>query len=99
MGGFVIYLANTGQMTSGPEFQVASGRALAGWFASLEAWLAPVPEPVLGLGLLGLAGVFIWATLVGRLRAADAAPDDAAALDAPSLDDRSADPEPAPHCH
>ena len=99
MGGFVIYLANTGQMTSGPEFQVASGRALAGWFASLEAWLAPVPEPVLGLGLLGLAGVFIWATLVGRLRAADAAPDDAAALDAPSLDERSADPEPAPHCH
>jgi hypothetical protein len=53
-------------MTSGPEIQVATGRALAGWFASLEAWLSPVPEPILGLGLLALAGIFIWGTLIGR---------------------------------
>ena len=66
MGGFIIYLANTGQMTSGPEIQVATGRALAGWFASLETWLKPVPEPILGLGLLAVAGIFIWATLIGR---------------------------------
>lgn len=68
MGGFIIYLANTGQMTSGPEIQVAIGRGLAEWFASIETWLKPVPEPVLGLGLLLLAGVFIWGTLVGRSR-------------------------------
>jgi hypothetical protein len=66
MGLFIIYLANTGQMTSGPEVQVATGRALAVWFTQLEAWLKPVPEPVLGLGLLLLAGIFVWGTLVGR---------------------------------
>ncbi|MBN9103693.1 MAG: cytochrome c biogenesis protein CcdA [Propionibacteriaceae bacterium] len=66
MGGFIIYLANTGQMTSGPDLQVAIGRALAEWFASIEVWLKPVPEPILGLGLLLVAGVFIWATLIGR---------------------------------
>jgi hypothetical protein len=61
MGGFIIYLANTGQMTSGPEIQVATGRALAGWFVALEDWLKPVPEPILGFGLLALAGTFVWA--------------------------------------
>lgn len=66
MGGFIIYLANTGEMTSGPEFQVAIGRTLADWFGQLEAWLSPIPEPVLGLGLLLLAGVFAWGTLTGR---------------------------------
>lgn len=68
MGGFIIYLANTGEMTSGPEIQVATGRALAGWFAQLETWLKPVPEPALGLGLLLLAGIFVWGTLIGRRR-------------------------------
>ena len=66
MGGFIIYLANTGEMTSGPEIQVAAGRVIANWFASVEAWLRPVPEPVLGLGLLAVAGIFVWATLIGR---------------------------------
>ena len=66
MGGFIIYLANTGQMTSGPEIQVATGRTLAGWFASIEAWLKPVPAPPLGLGLPTVAGVSTWATLIGR---------------------------------
>lgn len=66
MGGFIIYLANTGQMTSGPEIQVATGRALAEWFAAIQVWLKPVPEPLLGIGLLAIAGIFIWATLIGR---------------------------------
>ncbi len=94
MGGFIIYLANTGQMTSGPEIQVATGRALAGWFASLETWLQPVPEPILGLGLLAIAGVFIWGTLIGR-------------RDRRPIDDRSpateeaaaSTPEPSTPCH
>lgn len=80
MGSFIIYLANTGEMTSGPEVQVATGRALASWFAQLQIWLKPVPEPVLGLGLLLLAGIFIWGTLSGRRRpvhaVGDAAPGD-----------------------
>lgn len=73
MGSFVIYLANTGEMTSGPDIQVATGRALATWFAQLEVWLKPVPEPLLGLGLLLLAGIFIWGTLIGRRRRTDVA--------------------------
>jgi hypothetical protein len=66
MGGFVIYLASAGQMTSGPGFQVAIGRGLAGVFRRIEAWTKPVPEPVLGLALLALAAVFIVATLRDR---------------------------------
>ncbi len=67
-GGFVIYLAGAGQMTSGPGFQVAIGRGLAGVFRHIEAWTRPVPEPVLGLALLALAAVFIVATLRERDR-------------------------------
>lgn len=94
MGGFVIYLANTGQMTSGPEIQVSTGRALAGWFASLETWLQPVPEPVLGLGLLAIAGVFIWGTLIGRR---DLRPADERATTAKGA--AAATPEPSAPCH
>jgi hypothetical protein len=94
MGVFIIYLANAGQMTSGPEIQVATGRALAGWLASLEAWLSPVPEPVLGLGLLALAGIFIWGTLIGRhSRASETA---AATQEGESGHSTS---EPSSHCH
>jgi hypothetical protein len=93
MGGFVMYLANTGKMTSGPEIQVATGRALATWLGSLESWLRPVPEPVLGLGLLAVAGVFVRGTLVGRRGSSPAAD--------PPLDVQAAESEPAPtpHCH
>ena len=75
MGSFIMYLANTGEMTGGPEIQVATGRALANWFAQLQTWLRPVPEPVLGLGLLLVAGVFVWGTLIGRRGRADATSD------------------------
>jgi cytochrome c biogenesis protein CcdA len=68
MGGFVIFLANTGRMTSGPGFQVAIGRGLSRIFARIEAWTEPVPEPVLGLAVLALATVFVVATLRDRRR-------------------------------
>ena len=68
MGGFVLYLANTGTMTGGPGFQVALGRSLARVFARVEAWTAPVPEPVLGLAVLAIAAVFVVATLRDRHR-------------------------------
>lgn len=70
MGGFLIYLANSGQMTGGPGFQVAIGKGLSRIFARIETWTAPVPEPVLGLAVLGLAAVFVAATLRDRHRAA-----------------------------
>jgi cytochrome c-type biogenesis protein len=66
MGGFVLYLAGTGTMTSGPGFQVGMGRALASLFSRIEAWAAPVPEPLLGLAVLAVSGVFVVATLRGR---------------------------------
>lgn len=66
MGVFVIYLANTGQMTGGPGFQVAMGKGLEQVFSRIEAWTDPVPEPVLGLAVLALAAVFVLATLRGR---------------------------------
>jgi cytochrome c biogenesis protein CcdA len=68
MGGFVIYLANTGQMTGGPGFQVAIGKGLERIFTRIEAWTNPVPEPVLGLAVLALAAVFVVATLRDRRR-------------------------------
>ena len=68
MGGFVIYLADSGQMTTGPGFQVAIGRGLSGVFQRIETWTDPVPEPLLGLTVLALAGVFIYAALRDRHR-------------------------------
>lgn len=66
MGGFVLYLANTAQMTGGPGFQVAIGKGLEHAFARIETWTEPVPEPILGMAVLALAAVFIVATLRGR---------------------------------
>jgi cytochrome c biogenesis protein CcdA len=68
MGGFVIYLAGTTQMTSGPTFQAAVGRWLSEQFEQVQRWLAPVPEPVLGVFVLAIAGVFVWATLTDHRR-------------------------------
>lgn len=66
MGVFVIYLANTGQMTGGPGFQVAMGKTLERVFTRIETWTDPVPEPLLGLAVLALAAVFVIATLRDR---------------------------------
>jgi cytochrome c-type biogenesis protein len=66
MGGFVIYLANTGKMTGGPSFQVAIGRFLTRVFSRIETWTSGVPNLVLGLFVLAIAAVFVVATLRGR---------------------------------
>lgn len=68
MGGFLVYLANTDQMTSGPGSQAAVGRGLSQVFGRIESWTDPVPEPLLGLAVLALAGVFVYATLRDRRR-------------------------------
>lgn len=91
MGVFVLYLADSGSMTSGPGFQVAIGSGLAVVFAQIQTWLAPVPEPILGIGLLALAGLFIWGTLH---RPRTSTPGVAGGADHPSQT-----PGTAPHCH
>ena len=66
MGVFVLRLASSSQMTSGPDFQVAIGKGLAEVFHRIEAWAAPVPEPLLGAAVLALASVFVYVTLADR---------------------------------
>ena len=66
MGAFVIYLAGAEKMTAGPGFQAAIGRWLSRQFEQVQRWLSPVPEPVLGLLVLAVAGVFVWATVIDR---------------------------------
>src|SRR5665647_2554553 len=63
MGIFVMYLAGSGKMTSDPGFQVAFGKRLASTFGWVEKITAPIPEAFLGLVVLALAAVFVYATL------------------------------------
>ena len=74
MGGFVIALAGSPDMTGGTAAQSAAGEGLATVFGAVQTWLAPVPEPVLGLGLLALVAAFVGATLSDRRRPLDVAP-------------------------
>jgi len=100
MGGFVVYLANTGTMTSGPGFQVAIGEFLTTVFARIETWTQPVPEALLGLAVLAVAAVLVIATLRGRRHTPPAEPSSAADR---SIEDGSQAPgdSPAgdPPCH
>ncbi|MEN1973575.1 cytochrome c biogenesis CcdA family protein [Cellulomonas sp. P4] len=82
MGVAVILLAGRPDMTRGTEAQAAIGRGLTAVFSRFEDWTSPVPEPVLGLALVALAALFVWATLSERRRpgtpalTAGTAPDD-----------------------
>ena len=66
MGIMVLALAATGETTTAPGVQLAVGRWLQALFARVLGWLEPVPEPVLGLGLLGLAAAIVWLGLKAR---------------------------------
>lgn len=68
MGLLLMHLASSGKMTSGPAFQVAFGERLALFFKWVETVTAPIPEAALGLVVLALAAVFIYATLRDRPR-------------------------------
>ena len=59
MSGFVFYLAANGNTTVAPSFQLAIGRWLSRTLERVTAALAPIPEPVLGLLLIAMAGAFI----------------------------------------
>jgi cytochrome c biogenesis protein CcdA len=68
MGGFVIALAGSADMTGGSAVQDSASRTLTTVFSRVQEVLSPVPEPVLGLGLLAVAALFVWATLTDRRR-------------------------------
>jgi hypothetical protein len=93
MGIFVMYLASSGTMTSGPGFQVAFGKRLASVFGWIEKVSAPIPEAALGLVVLALAGVFVYATLRDRPRRGQApsSPDDPELQDASSSHEDATD--------
>lgn len=76
MAGVVLWLAATGETASAPSAQLVAGRLLSRGFARLQAWLAPVPEPVLGSGLLALAALFVVAGVRGRRRHLERSSDD-----------------------
>jgi cytochrome c biogenesis protein CcdA len=97
MGGFVIYLANSGQMTGGPGFQVQAGEGLAGLFGRIESWADPIPEPVLGVAVLALAGLFVVTTLRDRDGSGTGGAHDVVDHAAPTCDADSPAPGPAGH--
>ncbi len=68
MGAFVLWLAASGDVTPVPGAQLAIGRSVSKFLSRLEQWLEPVPEPILGAALLGLASIFVIAGLRGRRR-------------------------------
>lgn len=76
MATMILWLAATGETTSAPGAQLAAGRLLSRVFARLQSWLAPVPEPVLGAGLLALAALFLVAALRNRRRSHEGSRDD-----------------------
>ncbi|MEP7192957.1 MAG: cytochrome c biogenesis CcdA family protein [Actinomycetota bacterium] len=93
MGLFVMYLAGSGTMTAGGGFQVAFGKRLASTFGWVEKVTAPVPEAILGLLVLALAGVFVYATLRNRPSRGQlcSSADDPEDEDAPSPDEDTID--------
>lgn len=95
MGIGVISLADSTTMTGNATwFQRAAGAGVMQFAETVLSWLAPVPDPVLGLGLLALAAVFIWFTLRDRRRPAPArAPGPSGA------DPTDAAEAPTPSCH
>jgi cytochrome c biogenesis protein CcdA len=66
MGAFVIALAGSADMTGGTAPQASASAALTDVFSSVQTFLSPVPEPILGVGILALAALFVWATLSDR---------------------------------
>lgn len=92
MGGFVLALAGSKDMTGGTAAQAWAGERLTTLFAGVQDVLSPVPEWLQGLGILGLASVFVWATLAERptpWRRTEGPSDVAAPAVAPDV----------PHCH
>jgi len=93
MGIGIISLAGSTTMTGNANwFQQTAGEGVTRFAKTVLAGLAPVPEPVLGIGLLGVAAVFIWFTLRDRQRPTQSSD--------PAETDATTDPEvETPTCH
>lgn len=109
MGGFVIALAGASDMTGGSAAQSAMSDALTRVFMWVQEVVSPVPEALLTLALLGVVGIFVWATLAGRAKRRGHGPDEAI-VDAESVGldvepttvtatPGAPDDTPPPHCH
>jgi len=98
MGAVVLMLAVNGNTTATPGFQLAIGRWLTDVFGSVSSALSPVPEPVLGLGLLALAGLFVVLGVRGRAAGGERGihDDDEVEVQAATKDEATRD---APACH
>ncbi|MDN5569718.1 MAG: cytochrome c biogenesis CcdA family protein [Propionibacteriaceae bacterium] len=91
MGIWVIVLAGSPTMTgTASPFQQAAGDGVTAAARTILNWLSPVPEPLLGLGLLALVAALIWFTLSDRRRRGGKRPPD------PVPAESSAD---VPTCH
>lgn len=100
MGGLVLYLADTGTMTTGRGFQVVLGDGVATALRHIEIWTAPVPEVLLGLALLAVAAVFVTATLRDRRRPSpEEVADEGAQATTSSIPSPNADRSPRCHDH
>lgn len=66
MGVFIIALAGSRDMTGGTAVQAWFSEQLTTVFAGAQTLLSPIPEPLQGVGLLAVAGLFVWATLTDR---------------------------------
>ena len=95
MGVGVIMLAGSAEMTGGSQAQDWVSGTLTQTFAAIQSTLSPVPEVVQAIGLVAIAGGFVWASLTDvrlpwkrRNKNNPTTHDD---------DDGSSTPE--PHCH
>ena len=93
MGTMVLWLAVTGDTASAPGPQVAIGRVLSRVLNRIQSGLKPVPEPILGAGLLAVAAVFVIAGL--RDRRANTGE----AINVSSPEPHATDDAPVHHCH
>ena len=93
MGTMVLWLAATGDTAGAPGPQVAIGRVLSRVLARIQSGLKPVPEPILGAGLLAVAAVFVIAGL--RDRRANTGE----AINVSSPEPHATDDAPVHHCH
>lgn len=66
MGGLVIALAGSQDMTGGTVAQSWASDSLTRFFTSVQELLSPIPEWIQGTGLLAVVVLFIWVTLRDR---------------------------------
>lgn len=76
MGGVVIALAGSTQMTGGAQAQNWASKSLTTFFTRVQSFLSPVPEWIQGVILLAVVVLFIWATLRQRRPSTPTSPAD-----------------------